>query len=64
MTPRFQGNFTQQLPIPEEGIERGLTEHECGVPYSGESDRKCVRLTVTHRFCTMLAATRGRLPDR
>ena len=24
MTPRFQGNFTQQLPIPEEGIERAV----------------------------------------
>ena len=30
MTPRFQGNFTQQLPIPEEGIERAVAVMRSG----------------------------------
>ena len=30
MTPRFQGNFTQQLPMPEEGIERAVAVMRSG----------------------------------
>ena len=30
MTPRFHGNFTQQLPIPEEGIERAVAVMRSG----------------------------------
>ena len=30
MTPRFGGNFTQQLPIPEEGIERAVAVMRSG----------------------------------
>ena len=30
MTPQFQGNFTQQLPIPEEGIERAVSVMRSG----------------------------------
>ena len=30
MTPRFQGTFTQQLPIPEEGIERAVAVMRSG----------------------------------
>ena len=30
MTPRFQGIFTQQLPIPEEGIERAVAVMRSG----------------------------------
>ena len=30
MTPRFQGNFTQQLPITEEGIERAVAVMRSG----------------------------------
>ena len=30
MSPRFHGNFTQQLPIPEEGIERAVAVMRSG----------------------------------
>ena len=30
MTPRFNGNFTQQLPIPEEGVERAVAVMRSG----------------------------------